>query len=59
VKKARFFKELEREKKKLNELVGKALNKGIPFTEDESVIEQNRKVDILVVYATRNGIIYR
>jgi hypothetical protein len=52
VKKAKFFEELDREKKKLNKLVGEALNKGIPFSEDKAIIEQNRKVDVLVVNAT-------
>jgi hypothetical protein len=37
VKKARYDKELEREKEKLNKLVGEAFNKGTPFTEDEAV----------------------
>jgi len=49
VKKARYDKELEREKEKLNNLVGEAFNKGTPFTEDEAVMEQNRKVDTLVI----------
>ena len=40
---------LEKEKEKLNKFVSEALNKGTPFTEDEAVIEQNRKVDSLVV----------
>ena len=40
---------LEKEKEKLNKLVSEALNKGAPLTEDEAVIEQNRKVDSLVV----------
>lgn len=47
--KARYYKELEREKEKLNKLVDDAFNKGTPFTEDEAVMEQNRKVDTLVV----------
>lgn len=49
MKKARHDEELEREKEKLNKLVGEAFNKGTPFTEDEAVMEQNRKVDTLVV----------
>ncbi|HHT96097.1 MAG TPA: hypothetical protein GXZ71_09475 [Clostridiaceae bacterium] len=49
MKKARYDKELEREKEKLNKLVGEAFNKGTPFTEDEAVMEQNCKVDTLVV----------
>ena len=40
---------LEKEKEKLNKLVSEALNKGAPLAEDEAVIEQNRKVDSLVV----------
>lgn len=35
--KARYDKELEREKEKLNKLVDEAFNKGTPFTEDEAV----------------------
>jgi len=40
---------LEREKEKLNRLADEALKNGIPLTQDEAVIEQNRKVDSLVV----------
>jgi len=40
---------LEKEKEKLNKLVSEALNKGAPLTADEAVIEQNHKVDSLVV----------
>ena len=47
MKKARYDKELEREKEKLNKLVGEAFNKGTPFTEDEAVMEKNCKVDKL------------
>ena len=49
MKKAGNDRELEREKEKLNKLVGEAFNKGIPFTEDEAVMKQNRIVDTLVV----------
>ena len=49
MKKAGNDRELEREKEKLNKLVGEAFNKGIPFAEDEEVMEQNRKVDTMVV----------
>ena len=49
MKKAGNDRELEREKEKLNKLVGEAFNKGTPFTEDEAVMEQNRKVDTLVI----------
>ncbi|RXE60477.1 hypothetical protein [Acetivibrio mesophilus] len=47
--KTRYDKELEREKEKLNKLLDEAFNKGIPFTEDEAVMKQNRIVDTLVV----------
>ena len=47
--KTRYDKELEREKEKLNKLLDEAFNKGTPFTEDDAVMEQNRKVDTLVV----------
>jgi len=40
---------LEKEKEKLNKLISEALKKGAPLTVDEAVIEQNRKVDSLVV----------
>ena len=53
MKNVRYDKELEREKEKLNKLVSEALNKGTPFTEDEAVMEQNRKVDTLVVKAQK------
>ena len=33
----------------MNKLVVEALNKGTPLTQDEAVIEQNSKVDALVV----------
>jgi len=49
VAKTRYDKELEREKEKLNKLLDEAFNKGIPFTEDEAVMKQNRIVDTLVV----------
>jgi hypothetical protein len=48
VAKTRYDKELEREKEKLNKLLDEAFNKGTPFTEDDAVMEQNRKVDTLV-----------
>lgn len=49
MKKEGYDKELEKEKEKLNKLVDEAFNKGTPFTEDEAIMEQNRKVDSLVV----------
>ena len=41
--------ELEIEKVKLIRLVDEALKNGTPLAQDEAVIEQNRKVDALVV----------
>jgi hypothetical protein len=40
---------LEKEKEKLNRLADEALKKGIPLTQDEAFMEQNRKVDALVL----------
>ena len=52
-------KELENEKEKLNKLVDEALNKGIPITQDEAVIAQNRKVDVLVVKIQKEKELHR
>lgn len=41
--------EFEREKEKLNRLADEALKNGIPLTQDEAFMKQNRKVDELVV----------
>ncbi|MCR6547230.1 MULTISPECIES: hypothetical protein [Clostridia] len=41
--------ELEKEKEKLNRLADKALESGIPLTQDEAFMAQNRKVDELIV----------
>lgn len=41
--------ELEIEKEKLIRLVDEALENGTPLAQDEAVIAQNRKVDVLVV----------
>jgi hypothetical protein len=40
---------LEKEKEKLNRLADEALKNGIPLTQDEAFMAQNRKVDELVV----------
>lgn len=40
---------LEKEKEKLNRLADEALKNGIPLTQDEAFMAQNRKVDSLVV----------
>lgn len=39
---------IKQEKEKLNELIDLALKKGIPLSEDESIMFQNRKIDALV-----------
>jgi len=42
-------KKLEKERKKLNRLAAEAIKSGIPLAQDEAVMAQSRKVDILVV----------
>jgi len=49
MKKASLNDRLEKEKEKLNRLADKALKNGIPLTQDEAFMAQNRKVDALVV----------
>ncbi|AFV01073.1 MULTISPECIES: hypothetical protein [unclassified Dehalobacter] len=49
MKKGSLYDEFEREKKKLNRLGNKTLKNGIRLIEDEAFMEQNRKVDELVV----------
>ncbi|KJS10774.1 MAG: hypothetical protein VR67_16695 [Peptococcaceae bacterium BRH_c8a] len=49
MKKASLNDEFEREKEKLNRLADEALKNGIPLTQDEAFMKQNRKVDELVV----------
>jgi hypothetical protein len=44
---------LEKEKEKLNKLANEALRKGIPLTQDEKFMAQNRKVDVLVAKIQR------
>ncbi len=51
--KSSLDKKLIIEKEKLNRLAGEALEKGIPLIRDEEFMEQNRKVDELVVKAQR------
>ncbi len=45
--------DLEKEREKLNKLVDEAIKKGIPFDQDEALMEQNRKVDELVAKIQR------
>lgn len=40
---------LEREREKLSRLAEKALKNNVPFSQDEAVIAQSRKIDALVV----------
>ena len=49
LKQENYNKELEKEKEKLNRLADKALESGIPLTQDEAFMSQNRKVDELIV----------
>lgn len=49
LKQENYNKELEKEKGKLNRLADKALESGIPLTQDEAFMAQNRKVDELIV----------
>ncbi|HBW33922.1 MAG TPA: hypothetical protein DEF89_00485 [Desulfosporosinus sp.] len=46
---------LEKEKEKLNKLANEALRKGIPLTQDEKFMAQNRKVDALVAKIQRRN----
>lgn len=52
-------KELEKEKEKLIRLVNEALKNGTPIIQDEAVMEQNRKVDELVVKVQREKEMHR
>ncbi len=49
MKRVDYHKELEKEKEKLNRLAEQALNNGTPLTGDKVLMEQNRKVDALIV----------
>lgn len=53
MKKSSLDKELEKEKEKLYRLADEALKNGIPLTQDEAFMAQNRKVDELVVKLQR------
>ena len=43
-----LYERLEKEKEKLNLLADKALQRGVPLTEDKKFMAQNQKVDVLV-----------
>ena len=49
MKRMNYHKELEKEQEKLRRLGEEALKNGIPLTQDEAFMVQNRKVDELVV----------
>lgn len=53
MKQMNFKKELEKEREKLNRLVEEVMKKGIPLNHDKEFMEQNRKVDELVVKVQR------
>lgn len=54
MKKSSFNEKLKIEKEKLYKLADEALKKGILLIQDEAFMEQNRKVDELVVKAKRD-----
>ena len=54
MKKVDYCKELLKEKEKLVKLVDEALENGINLIEDEVLMEQNRKVDELVLMVQRD-----
>lgn len=54
-----YNKELEKEKEKLVKLVNEALKNGTPIIQDKAVMEQNRKVDELVVKIQKEKQIHR
>lgn len=53
VRRMNYHEELEKEKEKLNRLAEEALKNGIPLTQDEAFMAQNRKVDALIVKITK------
>ncbi len=53
MKQINYNKELEKEREKLNRLADEAMEKGIPLNQDKAFMEQNRKVDELVVKVQR------
>lgn len=53
MKQVNYSKKLEKEKERLNMLIDEAFKNGIPITQDEKVIAQNRKVDVLVAKVQR------
>lgn len=53
MKKSSCDEKLETEREKLNRLADEAMKKGIPLNQDEAFMEQNRKVDELVVRIQR------
>jgi len=56
MKKSSCDENLNTERKKLNRLAGEAMKKGIPLNQDEAFMEQNRKVDELVVRIQREKV---
>lgn len=48
MKNQNLYAELEKERRKLNDLATEAMKKGIPITQDKAILEQSRKVDALI-----------
>lgn len=46
--KNKIFNKLEKERKKLNKLVDKALKNGTPISQAQAIMEQSRKVNIII-----------
>lgn len=59
MKKSSCDENLNTEREKLNRLAGEAMKRGIPLNQDEAFMEQNRKVDELVVRIQRKNIKHR
>ncbi|NLA12138.1 MAG: hypothetical protein GX883_08440 [Firmicutes bacterium] len=49
MKRENIKEELEKEKKKLGELIEETYKKGLPLSQDEAVLVQSRKVDALII----------
>ena len=46
---------LEQERRKLIQLINQALEQGIPITQNETILEQSRKVDALIIAMQKNA----
>ena len=59
MKKSSYVENLEIEREKLNRLADEDMKKGIPLNQDKTFMEQNRKVDELVVRIQREKVKHR